>query len=299
LTSNNLSSGINVSERRSYRYTKTTRRAKIHNLHVYILCAVKFASKWGSSCHNEKRQLLPHFRGGCQKKSLTSNYLSAPGWPALLTQLHSFRLPSPHISLKDSPSSISTMDSSKQSLKRQSSFSFSSSKPAKQAKSEPSRTPLQPISSNLQITTNTAKKNVGGASKLSWFNPLATRSDLTACRQNLFDKIKNTTTNSFSCVSVNSFKEDTRPVMDKQYNSILLSKLASVDTITRYSPYAISMMEAQKLLPTYDPPALPAKFRQVTKRSGKETEKEATWVISHLCHNKICINADHLRWEPS
>jgi hypothetical protein len=188
---------------------------------------------------------------------------------------------------------------SKQSLKRQTSLSFSSEKPPKQAKSEPSRTPLSSISSNLPTASTTAKKNVGGASKLSWFNPLATRSDLQQCRQNLFDKIKDTTTNSFGCVLVNNFKEDTRPVMDKKYNSILLSKLASVDTVTRYSPYAIAMMEAQQLLPPYDPPALPSKFRQVSKRNGKDTEKEATWVVSHLCHNKMCINVNHLRWEPS
>jgi hypothetical protein len=193
----------------------------------------------------------------------------------------------------------SPMDSSEKSLKRQSSLSFTSNKPAKQPKSE-SRTPLQTISNNLQSpATPTAKTNVGGASKLSWFNILATRSDLQACRQNLFDKIQDTTTNSFGCISVKNFKEDTRPVMDKKYNTILLSKLSSVDTVTRYSPYAISMMQAQNLLPAYDPPSLLAKFRQITKRNGKDTEKEATWVISHLCHNKLCVNAGHLCWEPS
>jgi hypothetical protein len=227
----------------------------------------------------------------------------APVWPALLKpELLSLNSTSPLQSLKSSQL-FETMDSAKQSLKRQSSLTFASEKPAKQAKSEPSqRTPLQPISNNLSTLTTastSAKKNVGGASKLSWFNPLATRSDLQACRQNLFNKIKDTTTNSFGCVSVRNFNEDTRPVMDKHYNSILLSKLASADTVTRYSPYAIAMMQAQQLLPACDPPALPAKFRQVTKRNGKDTEKEATWVVSHLCHNKRCVHVEHLRWEPS
>ena len=114
-----------------------------------------------------------------------------------------------------------------------------------------------------------------------------------------FRQNQDTTSDSFGCISVKNFKEDTRPVMDKKYNSILVNKLADVDTVTRYSPYAISMMQAQNLLPVYDPPSLPAKFRQVSKRNGKDTGKEATWVISHLCHNKMCVNAGHLCWEPS
>ena len=79
-----------------------------------------------------------------------------------------------------------TMEPSNHPLKRQSSLSFTSNKPAKQPKSE-LRSPLQELSTNLQTPT---KKNIGGASKLPWFNALTTRSDLQACRQNLFDKIK-------------------------------------------------------------------------------------------------------------
>ena len=80
-----------------------------------------------------------------------------------------------------------TMEPSNHPLKRQSSLSFTSNKPAKQPKSE-LRSPLQELSTNLQ--TPSTWKNIGGASKLPWFNPLTTRSDLQACRQNLFDKIK-------------------------------------------------------------------------------------------------------------
>jgi hypothetical protein len=186
------------------------------------------------------------------------------------------------------------MFSSKQSLKRQSSLSSTSEKPAKQAKSEPSqRTPLQPISNNLS-TLATASTSASAECQRHFeivlVQPTCHQPEVT-CKH----VARTSSTRSKIPLQIPlaafrwDFYEDTRPVMDKHYNSILLSKLASADTVTRYSPYAIAMMQAQQLLPAYEPPALPAKFRQFTKRNGKDTEKEATWVVSHLCHNKRCV----------
>jgi hypothetical protein len=70
----------------------------------------------------------------------------------------------------------------------------------------------------------------------------------------------------------------------------------------RCSVYTIAMMKAGVRIPERDPPPFPDELRKVLKRSGHDfskTPKAATWVCSHLCHNKRCINTAHLRWEPS
>lgn len=39
----------------------------------------------------------------------------------------------------------------------------------------------------------------------------------------------------------------------------------------------------------------------VQHKRGKlgSVEKEVTWVASHLCHNRLCVNTARLIWEPS
>ena len=103
------------------------------------------------------------------------------------------------------------------------------------------------------------------------------------------------------CLVVEGFKSETRPVMDKKWLADL--KKDCPEAPARYMPYHIALLQAQILVPEHDPPAYPEELRLVKhKRSSKAAEgneKGATWVASHLCHNPLCIDTGHLRWEPS
>ena len=119
--------------------------------------------------------------------------------------------------------------------------------------------------------------------------------------KNLNDKIANYTLTDRGCHQVNDFTADTRPVLDKKFKATF--KEICPDGPERFSPYVIAMAEAGKLIPTNKPPSYPQELRKVKqKRSASaatDNEKNATWVASHLCHNRQCVNPDHLTWEPS
>jgi hypothetical protein len=87
--------------------------------------------------------------------------------------------------------------------------------------------------------------------------------------------------------------------MDKRFRDTLNMP----EALERYTLYTIALLRARKLVPNYAPPPYPAEIRQVRhKRPASATtgnEKVATWVASHLCHNKLCIKVEHLVWEPS
>ena len=53
--------------------------------------------------------------------------------------------------------------------------------------------------------------------------------------------------------------------------------------------------------PTMTPPKYPQALRHASQKrnADQEVNKPATWVISHLCHNKLCVNPISLTWEPS
>lgn len=144
-----------------------------------------------------------------------------------------------------------------------------------------------------------ARKNVGGASKLTWFNVLA-GAEQAEPRANLVQKIGDTKRVD-GCLLVEGFGPETRPVMDKKW----LAKFRETcpDAPARFSPYHIALLKARVLVPAADPPPYPAELRLVKqKRSSKAAdgnEKSATWVASHLCHNHQCVDVEHLRWEPS
>lgn len=156
-----------------------------------------------------------------------------------------------------------------------------------------------------ESVTSSASANVGGASKLEWFNILATHPELEGARQNLFAKIKDTERTQDGCYVVKGFKEDTRPTLDKSFVDTF--KRLCLDGPARFSPYHISMLQHQILVPLYDPPPYPAAQRMVKQKRNKSAaennEKSATWVASHLCHHRLCIEAklgsEHLCWEPN
>ena len=131
-------------------------------------------------------------------------------------------------------------------------------------------------------------KNVGGSSKMKWFNQLATDNNLKAALANLVGKIKDTMEDEKGCWVVVGFTEETRPQVDKKFREVLKHRCA--DCPERFSPYTIALAGAQVLIPERDPPPYPPELRQVKhKRSAAATpgsEKVATRVCSHLCHNR-------------
>lgn len=143
------------------------------------------------------------------------------------------------------------------------------------------------------------KLNVGGASQLSWVNILANDVSLGGARDNLFGKIK-AVEESGGCTVVKGFTEKTRPVMDKKFLEVF--KRISDSAPERYSPYVISLIQHRKLVPPFAPPRYPEALRKVNQKRTKTSmlgDQAATWVASHLCHNRRCVNIDHLCWEPS
>ncbi|KAL8684665.1 MAG: hypothetical protein Q9224_006200, partial [Gallowayella concinna] len=144
------------------------------------------------------------------------------------------------------------------------------------------------------------KLNLGGSSRLLWVNVLAQDPRLSGCRQNLFQKIGKTRVVAGGCVHVVDFTENTRPVLDKAFQGAF--RAAASDAPERFSPYTIALVRAGKLVPAIIAPSYPPSLRKVLHKrtkSSKVDEQEATWVASHLCHDRRCINDSHLVWEPS
>jgi len=154
----------------------------------------------------------------------------------------------------------------------------------------------------LEPPTKITKVNIGGASQLSWYNPLHQNPRASAILQHLASKVSNTVVEPSGCITVAGFTESTRPQADLRYRP-LLKEVCGPETPERFSPYVISMAANGVALPAEKPPRYPAELRHVKqKRASTDTagnEKDATWVCSHLCHFKRCINPAHLRWEPS
>lgn len=181
--------------------------------------------------------------------------------------------------------------------------------PAKKTKLPAPRSPLSETSANIvpvlaPARNTTIQKNLGGASKLEWYNPLINDPRLASVRSNLFNKISAQGPSKKGhpdCVKVVGFDETTRPVVDKAQ----LARFRSIapDAPARYSPYVIALAKVGVRLPEKPPPAYPRELRQVKQKraasAAEGNEKEATWVVSHLCHNRECVNTDHLTWEPS
>jgi len=135
---------------------------------------------------------------------------------------------------------------------------------------------------------------------MQWFNVLATDPKVKSAKANLVGKFTkaSTKTTNVDCTEITSFKSE-RITMDKQFQQIFSKHCPSAPE--RYSLYRVALLKASQLVPTFDPPALPAEHRQVKNRrkAGALVEKKATWVGSHRCHNHNCVNVDHLCWEPS
>lgn len=175
------------------------------------------------------------------------------------------------------------------------------------------RKPLSEISSNqaskvLKLSDSASapskpapKQNVGGSSKMLWYNHFLDDPALQPALQNLISKISKIEVQPNNCHHVTGFTETTRPQIDLKFRT-KFEKLCP-EGPARFSPYVISLLKSQVRISSDLPPAYPASLRKVkAKRSSSASagnEKDATWVASHLCHNRLCVNQEHLRWEPS
>lgn len=132
---------------------------------------------------------------------------------------------------------------------------------------------------------------------MGWFNILLQHSKLGGARQNIIGKLRaeKKDVKETGCIVLE--KDGWRPGLDKRYLEQL--KAVAEDAGEKIMGYHIAMLEAGKEMPEEEPPKCPDKWRKVLKRAGRETDKAATWVASHLCHNPKCVNAEHLVWEPS
>lgn len=141
--------------------------------------------------------------------------------------------------------------------------------------------------------------NVGRGSQLHWYNILCTHPELAATRARLFAKIEHTLITPKGCIEVEGFTKDTRPVASKQ-DEAALQKNCGIDIPTRFSPYVLALAQAQVLRPENKPPAYPDSLRKVKLKGAKAIEiAKWTWSISYLCYNRLCVNPEHLTWEPS
>jgi hypothetical protein len=161
--------------------------------------------------------------------------------------------------------------------------------------SEPSSATPPP---HLPKSAKQPKVNVGGSSRLIWFNKLLREPRLKDARENLVGKIGNTREND-GCLEVVDFKDTTRPTLDKRFYNTLHT--LAPDAPERFMPYQLALVKSNTPMPDYDPPKYPQALRHVSQKrnADQEVNKPATWVISHLCHNKLCVNPQHLTWEPS
>lgn len=118
---------------------------------------------------------------------------------------------------------------------------------------------------------------------------------------NLKSKIQDVEITDKGCKQVKGFTEATRPVLDKAFKPVF--KQVCSDGPERFSPYVIAMAAVGTLIRAPKPPAYPEELRKVKSKRSKSAadgnNKDATWVASHLCHNRQCVNAEHLVWEPS
>ncbi len=135
---------------------------------------------------------------------------------------------------------------------------------------------------------------------MSWFNVLCNDLRFAEAKENLVSKLGNPIKHeklSNGCITVLAFNDDTRLCLDKRFasapDSIILPK--------RFMPYHAALLKHGKNIPKKEPPRLPLKWRKVTAKRhiDEHVEKVATWVASHLCHNKRCINPEHIEWEPN
>lgn len=145
------------------------------------------------------------------------------------------------------------------------------------------------------------KINVGGASKMRWFNQLIDNPTLRPALHNLTMKIDAVDQTESGCRQVVGKDERFRPQIDKKLREEAREICPGLPE--RFAPYHISLARNGKHMPTTDPPRYPPELRKVKDfriaGAAPGNDKEANWVASHLCHNRRCIRPEHLEWEPS
>jgi hypothetical protein len=138
--------------------------------------------------------------------------------------------------------------------------------------------------------------NKGGASSLDWVNWLIDHRDA-GFFQRMLRNLKvlreacaDPDPDNIGCVLTNNAGSDHRRTSTEAFREDIEQAGGIANTIPmRVSAHVLALIAAGKRLPNTQPPAHPFSKRR----------KGAYWTASHLCHNKSCINPDHLVWEPN
>ncbi|KAI0107347.1 hypothetical protein F4776DRAFT_433538 [Hypoxylon sp. NC0597] len=132
--------------------------------------------------------------------------------------------------------------------------------------------------------------NSGSGSQLEWLNELATKPSL----RPVLDSLHNRVQDHHVCATTGCWKlpcksVEYRPAIEKKHASLVNHNFPR-----KVMAHHVSLAYHRKLAPTYDPPPFPDELRHIKPADGGK----AAWVASHLCHDRACINPDHLVWEP-
>jgi hypothetical protein len=120
------------------------------------------------------------------------------------------------------------------------------------------------------------KVNIGGSSRLIWFNKLLREPQLKDERENLVGKIGKTREYK-GCLEFMDFKNNIPPTLDKRYYDTFHT--LAPDTPERFMPYQLVLVKANIPMPDYGPPKYPQALRHV----DQGTVRKAEWQLGSKC----------------
>jgi len=143
---------------------------------------------------------------------------------------------------------------------------------------------------------STKRINPGGSSEVAWFNTLMIAPHLSFLRAHLFVKIEapRSVIATTGCIIYKIAGDFQRIDIDKSIRQTLVSTdlLFEEQLPIKINAHHIALLKAGKFIPNRSPPLPP---KALLTRSSATSSR---FVASHLCHQKACINPDHLVWEP-
>ena len=162
---------------------------------------------------------------------------------------------------------------------------------------DPCLPPPTPKRPKGQKAVNRVNKR-GGASNVDWFNLVLDNPKLDEVVKHLGSKLNKAVKTGFapflSHLLPDSFSSDCinwngsdRIVPDKEVKKKAMNE---INCLPAMSHYQLALLLDGRRRPSYDPPTLPEKYRKsignTTSKKAKQEDQVATWVVSHLCHNK-------------
>lgn len=154
--------------------------------------------------------------------------------------------------------------------------------------------------------------NPGGSSAVDWFNPLLRNNDFRFYRHHLITKLEEHSApqatsqdSGYSpcilytkpCPAKEHPRVDPKKAARERFELIAGPDLARMMPLKPNASH-IAMLRAGTARPEGLPPACPDEWSKAGKRKRAQEATPNHWVVSHLCHVKCCVNAEHLVWEP-